>query len=391
MSFDVQTLTVAGAFVAFFAGLLLAGAWLTIARSRALLWWAAATFVQSAAIVLLVTGQDTHQPLVLQAGVGLATLSPALAWAGVRVFDGRPVPPVLLFAGTAAWLVVTLLPTDPIIQSVAGFLAPVGYLAAACYELWRRSERLASRWGLIGFLGLHAFTFAGGVVDAIGGHFNQLNLPGLDTWFGIINFESLVYSMGTALFMVVMVKERSERKIVAASRIDSLTGVANRGALLDGGERLLQRCRQEGMSLSLVIFDVDHFKRVNDTYGHAVGDAVLRAFTETTHAILRQGDLFGRYGGEEFVAILPRATIEAAYVIAERIRAAFANQSVADLGVRCTVSAGVASAGSALVSLESVIKTADECLYRAKERGRNRVERPESPASEGSESVIRIA
>jgi diguanylate cyclase (GGDEF)-like protein len=391
MNVDIQTLTIAGAFVAFFAGVLLAGAWLAIARSPALLWWSAANFLQALCIGLIVAGQGAGHAPVMLAGVGLATLCPAVVWAGVRVFDGRRVPPLLLLAGTAVWLLVVLLPLEADIRGLAGFAAPVGYLAAACYELWRRSERLSARWGLIAFLALHCLTFLGGVFDTLAGRLLSSDLPGLNTWFGLINFESLVYSMGTALFMVVMVKERSERRIVAASRVDSLTGVANRGALLEGGERILRRCQQEGMSVSLIIFDLDHFKQVNDTYGHAAGDAVLRTFADTAMHILRPGDQFGRYGGEEFVVVLPRATIEAAAVIADRIRHAFAGSVFALTGVRCTVSAGVASAGSATVKLEDMINAADGCLYRAKANGRNRVERSERKAPDEPDSIVRIA
>jgi diguanylate cyclase (GGDEF)-like protein len=194
--------------------------------------------------------------------------------------------------------------------------------------------------------------------------------------------------------MIVLAKERHEQEYVTASRRDSLTGIANRGALLDGGERLLRRCRQEGMSFSLVMFDLDHFKRVNDTHGHAAGDAVLRAFAESCLAIIRPNDLFGRYGGEEFVVVLPHATIEAAYVMADRIRNAFATAPVGIAGIdlRCTASAGVASATSDSMSLEDIIKTADACLYEAKAHGRNRVERPAKASAEpGGTNVIRVA
>jgi diguanylate cyclase (GGDEF)-like protein len=342
-------------------------------------------------ILVIAVGNATHNDGLTEAAVGVVTLCPAAVWAGVQVFVGKRVSPLLLFAGTAFWLVLMALPLGADLHAAAGFVPPIAYLAAASHTLWReKGEHLATRWALIGFFMLHATMFVGGIVDALAGRFNQPALPTFETWFGLINIESLIYSMGTALFMVVMVKERSERRLVQASRTDPLTGVANRGALLEGGSRLLRRCQQEGMSFSLAIFDVDHFKRVNDTYGHAMGDEVLRTFAETTLSILRPGDLFGRYGGEEFVMILPRATIEAAYVIAERIRTAFASKSVAHQGVRCTTSAGVASAGSALTSLEDIIKVADGCLYRAKELGRNRVERPET-AEEPEESVVRIA
>ena len=85
-----------------------------------------------------------------------------------------------------------------------------------------------------------------------------------------------------------------------AARRDSLTGIANHGALLDGARRLFTRCRKDGAPFSLIMFDLDHFKNVNDRHGHRAGDAILRAFADTVRGLLRPNDLFGRYGGEEF-------------------------------------------------------------------------------------------
>ncbi len=91
-----------------------------------------------------------------------------------------------------------------------------------------------------------------------------------------------------------------------------MTGTANRGAFLEGAQRLLQRAQSDGTSFSLIMFDLDEFKSVNDTFGHDVGDAVIRVFVQTARSMLRPSDLIGRYGGEEFVVALPKATVEAA-------------------------------------------------------------------------------
>jgi diguanylate cyclase (GGDEF)-like protein len=140
------------------------------------------------------------------------------------------------------------------------------------------------------------------------------------SWFGLEHFEAIVFAMGSSAFMVLLCKERVELGHIKAAGIDVLTGIANRGALCEGAERLFTRCRGAESPLSIVMFDLDHFKSINDTLGHKAGDRVLKGFAETVRALLRPNDLFGRYGGEEFVLVLPNVSIEAAYAIAERAR-----------------------------------------------------------------------
>jgi diguanylate cyclase (GGDEF)-like protein len=132
--------------------------------------------------------------------------------------------------------------------------------------------------------------------------------------------------------------------------------------------------------VSVLVFDLDHFKAINDKNGHATGDAMLQLFAKTARETLRATDIVGRLGGEEFVALLPSTAVEAA-VAAERVRAAFAVASIARDGRRiaATVSIGVASASPA-TSIDLLITHADDALYRAKGNGRNRVEVASEPA-----------
>ena len=180
---------------------------------------------------------------------------------------------------------------------------------------------------------------------------------------------------------------------MSAARVDSLTGIANRGAFFSRADRILRRAREDGAPVSLIVFDLDHFKMINDTHGHAAGDRVLRAFADTAGEIMRPADLLGRIGGEEFAAILPGAGAEAAYVIADWIRHAFevAPKIIDGALVHATVSAGIAMT-QPKGTLEAFLEAADRALHRAKAFGRNRVERdadgrpPTAPAK-----IIRVA
>ncbi|CAN5164669.1 hypothetical protein BH11PSE9_BH11PSE9_15600 [soil metagenome] len=158
---------------------------------------------------------------------------------------------------------------------------------------------------------------------------------------------------------------------------DHLTGLANRRALYDAAELELQRWRRAPRPLSLVMFDADHFKRINDVHGHATGDAVLRHLAAGMSATFRAIDVVARLGGEEFVVLLPGTSVEGAEAVAQRLCESLAAHAVEVGGVpiHCTVSAGVATMEEGVADVDELIQRADAAMYAAKANGRNRVER----------------
>jgi diguanylate cyclase (GGDEF)-like protein/PAS domain S-box-containing protein len=158
---------------------------------------------------------------------------------------------------------------------------------------------------------------------------------------------------------------------------DHLTGLSNRRVLFETAELELQRWRQAPRPLSVVVIDADHFKQVNDRYGHAAGDAVLRHLATVLVATFGTGDTVARLGGEEFVALLPGTTEENAATIAERLCRTVEDQSVrvGEHVIRYTVSAGVASMGTDLAGFDELLQRADTAMYTAKACGRNRMAR----------------
>ena len=164
-------------------------------------------------------------------------------------------------------------------------------------------------------------------------------------------------------------------KLEETSIRDGLTGVYNRRYLEEFLAKEFGRIKRYGGTFSFIIIDLDHFKKINDTYGHTVGDKVLKIATERFSNYLRTADIMGRYGGEEFAAILPETNLAGAVIVAERLRSALTDSPlvIADLSLEVSASLGVAEFHPDDGKYEQLIQTADSALYRAKENGRNQV------------------
>lgn len=173
---------------------------------------------------------------------------------------------------------------------------------------------------------------------------------------------------------MLLLKEKDDRQLQHAASTDPLTGVRNRRAFLAHAASLAGRAADEGAPVCALMFDLDHFKRVNDSFGHAAGDRVLEGFAACAGARMRPWDVFGRIGGEEFAALL-RADAEEGRRAAERIRAAVEElRFEAWPELRCTVSIGLAAQAPAeRDGLERMLRAADGALYEAKHAGRNRI------------------
>lgn len=170
---------------------------------------------------------------------------------------------------------------------------------------------------------------------------------------------------------------QSNQQLHALSCTDPLTGLSNRRQLMENLRSEFERSQRFGDPFALLLVDLDHFKQVNDTYGHQQGDFVLQQIAKLLQGQRRQYDTVARYGGEEFILLLPKTTVDAAHAVAERLRQQINKQSfpaeLADLAL--TASIGVAATPHAqILNAEGLIRAADTALYAAKHNGRNRVE-----------------
>jgi diguanylate cyclase (GGDEF)-like protein len=186
--------------------------------------------------------------------------------------------------------------------------------------------------------------------------------------------------VGTATILQFRYQDQREMQFHALMQTfkthDPMTEAYNKRAFLTEIEKEAGFAKRHNQPLSLVMFDLDHFKRVNDTYGHQAGDLVLRSVARKVTETIRKEDIFARYGGEEFAILLRNTAIEGAFIIAERIRRAIEDLEVTHNGRRipCTVSIGLARLDETISRPADLIEAADERLYQAKRKGRNRTE-----------------
>jgi diguanylate cyclase (GGDEF)-like protein len=251
--------------------------------------------------------------------------------------------------------------------TLAVFTMVVAFLA------WRRGNRAAG-WFMIAWALLEGFTLTAAVRFLFT---NSVDSSPLLYYYG------LPLSMVAAAVLIALgVADRLRAQRLALTeaerraQIDPLTGVLNRRSLIERLDAACLRARARGLPISLLFIDLDHFKEINDSFGHQAGDACLRAIIDPIHAELRQSDVIGRYGGEEFVVILSSADAAAANPIAQRILERVAGVRVDGFGspIRLTCSIGVAASDMLDVWGEHLIAQADAAVYLAKRLGRNQVQ-----------------
>ena len=380
MSLEVNTLFLLTIDVEAILGLLLLLVWVQNSRVIAVAWWASAHLMRALSVTLY--GFYGSVPDLISIDLANVLLFSAfgVTWNGARVFNGHKALPGSLIAGAALWLLASQWPGFEMSTEMRGQLSAMiiaTYAWLTAYEFWRgRSEPLVSRWPAISLFFTHGalFLLRTPLTALVRGKEADSVLS--SAWLSVLSLEAFLMTIATAFILLAMSKERTELRHKTAAMIDPLTGLLNRRAFVQDAEALLLQQVARDRPIGVLLVDLDSFKSINDRFGHPVGDKVLQVFAKTARGGLRQTDLVGRLGGEEFIVILADAGHDNAFLVADRLRNAFAvNAAVVDgQALHATMSIGVSVIVDPRQSLAELMKLADQALYLAKARGRNRVE-----------------
>ena len=378
MSLDTSTLYLVATLVAAMLGVML----LFFGRQEkiaALNWWGAAYLLGAVSVGLWTLAGAMLGDVLSLALNAIGFVACAMVWNAARVFHGRKPNWFGLGFGAVAWVaaILTLPPEASALRMTIGAGIVALYATLTASELWaERRKSVQRRWPTVIVPFLHGFVLMlpiliGDLLDSGTGHF------GTSVWAMIFAVELVLYAVGTVFVIFMLVSERAVTVHKVAASCDPLTGLFNRRGFSEATARMIEREAKAGRPITVMILDIDHFKSINDRFGHPAGDEVLKLFANVITQTLRLTDLSGRIGGEEFAAMLP-CNLEEAMHAAERVREAFANCGIEidDAPVVTTVSIGVAG-GPAHTELDVLLAAADTALYDAKRGGRNRVQAAE--------------
>lgn len=355
------------------SSLAIAIGWVARDNEDGLRTWAAALAVQTSAYVLLALRGIVTDWVSIVVGNGLLSLSYSLFILAVDNFHGRKTPlPLYVLPPLVVCLSFPMLPNDIVARVVIG--NSVLFLQSLLFiHVMRKSAQDVAPRGrglvLFGLLIVAAMTAARAVIAAA-------HPESVATFFRISPLQTGTYLVAFAALILIsngflmMTKERSDARLRVMALRDRLTGCWNRVRIEEIAEQEMARLRRYGHPSSIIVIDLDEFKTVNDEHGHAAGDAVLREFAAIAAGAIRSTDILGRWGGEEFIIVLPMTSFPEAIALAERIRKDVEAHEFPNR-LRITISLGVAACLST-DAWGNWFARADQALYRAKAAGRNR-------------------
>lgn len=343
--------------------------------------WNAALLIQMLAWALFVVGVEPVRKWPIVLSVGLLSASLVAMYITVQRFLHQPVNPWFVWgmppmvALTHAW----------VFDDFAVRVAHINLILCAqmfwlAWQVWRipPDETPGCRWRMLAglsFLVSGLFVLARAMLVIVAPEafprFDQdhwLHIVGL-----LVNNASL--TAGTLAFLLAH-RDVAEQALQRMATTDPLTGLHNRRWMEERGGEHLSLSKRHQQPLAVLLIDIDHFKQVNDTHGHAMGDAVLQCFAKVLQSVVRDTDLVARFGGEEFAVLMPMSGVSAAKELDTRLRAALAQDMTAALGWAVTYSAGCARPQHPDDTLQTMFARADGLLYQAKHQGRNQTQWP---------------
>ena len=384
MTLDLRTIFVTGALTCFIIGALQLMTFATGRFTRSPVWWGVSSLCIGAGLLGAAFRGTIPDIVSIEFANTIMLAGCLLLLFGIRNFAGRE----LNWFGFGVVLlgIWTLLALSPGTEGYSTRVMVVATVMALCdaaivREAVRlgRQERLRSAWLLAALFMPTVVIYAGRITLAALDQVGTTLFPtdsGATGWLAATGV-SFVILRGQALLLLAA--ERSNRILATLARRDPLTGAMNRSGL----EQWLARQASGEQRAALLLIDIDHFKQLNDTLGHAEGDRILRLFATAVQEQLRSTDILARQGGDEFAIILPDIGVREAVRVAERLRGAFRDKvsDLAEIGLQPTLSIGVAEVALGGRELDDLLVEADEALYRAKRLGRDRVQAQLKPAA----------
>jgi diguanylate cyclase (GGDEF)-like protein len=380
MKLDVPTLLVVLVAILQMAAIALMTSWKGRRFERHTVLWAIA--LQLGAIccaTLLLRGAISDFVSITLANAGVL-LAMGIGWNGARAFNGRRERWLPVLVAPALWLLTMFDPT--IAESLSYRIALSSMLScvlscALAWEIWAKGkDDLVWRAPFAAVPALHAVFLVFRAILALSVDLPDDFLAGRSVAsLGIGLLEPILMMFAATILGLRLSDERLKNLLKRAASVDGLTGLLNHGAFMDLARAQVDQARIDQRDITLLLFDLDRFKQLNDRFGHAAGDIALRTFSEVVRREIDEGQLVGRIGGEEFAALLIGCGAERGRNIAERIRADLAAQRIEHVGrsIAVTVSIGVMSVSGPDIEFERLMVAADEALYAAKRAGRDLV------------------
>lgn len=378
MQLDSYTLLLASCSLLVLLGCAFVFVWVRDRRSVWLLWWGLPIIFTGAALTFYLRSAWQDDFVAIAFGNAARITAVGCLWYGIRLFEGRRPPWGTLSLMALTWIALCLYP--PFIGSLTARIAIVSLLvsslcALCAYELWgEREDGLRSRLpAMLVFASAAILMFVRALIAAVAPF--PVGASTLDpVWLAVFSYVAVGHLLLAAIFFLTMTMERREAEQRNFALSDPLTGLLNRRAFVDFAQRMARRRAGLRDPMALLVLDLDHFKQVNDQYGHEVGDRLLKAFADASEDSVRPTDQLFRMGGEEFCFVLPGTSIDDAILVAERIRRRFEGVTVETPSgpAATTVSIGIAATSYA-VDVDTLLAAADAAVYEAKARGRNRV------------------
>lgn len=376
---DTPTLVLVNILISFGFALLISALWISQSRNEGIGYWVALEWVALASFLLVFLYNRTGGALWMAAAMMGFGLIYALNLEALSFFRrSRSHARLGIVIAALYSLAVVYIQTHDLAWDYRVIVGSGAWAILSLLTIWtllEHGERTHKR-----IYHVLAVIFSLNIV------FNALRIAAtpLVAWFGPLNvaemqafvlFETILFKMSADLGIAALILNRMQVRLNYLAHHDDLTEINNRRFFLEMAGRELADCRRKGVSAVLLLMDIDHFKAINDGHGHQAGDCVLFDFARLVRGRLRQHDIFGRLGGEEFAILLPDTEMDKGLDVAERLRLAVQENVIEREGawLRVTMSIGVACFPHHVLTLDGLMNSADKALYKAKVMGRNRV------------------